>query len=213
MEEDCQSFHAEGIRGYLHTPERPTGDGLAITHGAGSDANAPVVRMTARAFVEAGYTVLRFDLPFRQQRPKGPPFPAMAERDREGVRAAVAALRERAPGRIVLGGHSYGGRQSSMLAADDPSVADALLLLSYPLHPPAKPQQLRTAHFPALRTPALFVHGDRDPFGGLDEMASALAAIPARKELFAIEGAGHDLRPLLKRASEIVEKMRGVLGG
>jgi predicted alpha/beta-hydrolase family hydrolase len=80
-----------------------------------------------------------------------------------------------------------------MLAAEDPSVAHALLLLSYPLHPPEKPQQMRTAHLPQLRVPALFVHGSRDPFGSLEEMQAALGLISAPAELLAIEGAGHDL--------------------
>ena len=74
-------------------------------------------------------------------------------------------LRGRVGGPVVLGGHSYGGRQATMLAAEEPGVAEALLLLSYPLHPPNKPAQLRTAHFPQLRTPALFVSGTKDPFG------------------------------------------------
>ncbi|HKW75963.1 MAG TPA: alpha/beta family hydrolase, partial [Terriglobales bacterium] len=68
-----------------------------------------------------------------------------------------------------------------------------LLLLSYPLHPPRKPAELRTAHFPRLRTPALFIHGSRDPFGSLDEMNSALELIPARHMLSPVEGAGHEL--------------------
>jgi predicted alpha/beta-hydrolase family hydrolase len=95
---------------------------------------------------------------------------------------------------VVLGGHSYGGRQASMLAGEDATVADALLLLSYPLHVPDKPAQLRTEHFPALRTPSLFVHGTKDPFGTPDEMRNALSLISARKELMLIDGAAHDLR-------------------
>jgi predicted alpha/beta-hydrolase family hydrolase len=81
-----------------------------------------------------------------------------------------------------------------MLAAEDPAVADTLLLLSYPLHPPRRPEQLRTAHFPKLLTPAVFIHGSRDPFGTIEEMRSALALIPARTELVEVEGAGHDLK-------------------
>jgi len=81
-----------------------------------------------------------------------------------------------------------------MVAAEQPAVADSLLLLSYPLHPPDKPAQLRTAHFPALRTPAVFVHGTKDPFGSVEEMRAALALIPAAARLVIIEGAGHDLK-------------------
>jgi hypothetical protein len=80
-----------------------------------------------------------------------------------------------------------------MLAASEPALADALLLLSYPLHPPKAPAQLRTAHFPDLRTPALFVHGARDGFATLDELTAALKLIPARTQLLPIEASGHEL--------------------
>ena len=80
-----------------------------------------------------------------------------------------------------------------MLAAEQPQLTSGLLLLSYPLHPPHKPAQLRTAHFPQLKTPSLFVHGGRDPFGSHDEMKSALALIPGQTMLLEIEGAGHAL--------------------
>ena len=102
-------------------------------------------------------------------------------------------MREITPELVILGGHSYGGRQATLLAAEAPTVADTLLLLSYPLHPPRKPEQLRTQHFPQLQTPALFIHGTRDPFGSIEEMTSALTAIPARHHLVAIEKAGHEL--------------------
>jgi hypothetical protein len=80
-----------------------------------------------------------------------------------------------------------------MLAAEKPGLADGLLLLSYPLHPPQKPGELRTAHFPRLQTPALFVSGTCDGFGSMDELGSALTLIPARTELLSITGAGHEL--------------------
>jgi predicted alpha/beta-hydrolase family hydrolase len=80
-----------------------------------------------------------------------------------------------------------------MLAAEDPLLVSALLLLSYPLHPPQKPSQLRTAHFPSLRTPALFVHGTRDGFATQAEMEAALKLIPAPVRLLSVAGAGHDL--------------------
>ena len=80
-----------------------------------------------------------------------------------------------------------------MLVSENPGLADGLLLLSYPLHPPRKPSQLRTAHLPKLRTPAFFVHGTRDPFGTIEEMKSALQLIPAPHALLEVDGAGHDL--------------------
>ena len=185
------------VRGLLHRPEIPCGDALVLTHGAGSDCRAPLLVAVAIAFAEAGFTVLRCDLSFRQEHPHGPPSPGSSARDREGLQNAVQALRGLEPQssfkRVFLGGHSYGGRQATILAAASPGLVDGLLLLSYPLHSPRKVSELRTAHFPKLHTRALFVHGSRDPFGTLEEMRSALTLIPAATSLFPIEGAGHDL--------------------
>jgi uncharacterized protein len=186
------------VRGFLHCPADPNGDALILSHGAGSDCTAPLLVAISETFAENGYAVLRCDLPFRQERRFGPPFPGNAERDREGLRNAVAVLREKVAGRIFLGGHSYGGRQATMLCAAErelaePDLVSGLLLLSYPLHPPRKPEQLRIQHLPNLHTPSLFVHGTRDPFGSVEEMTSALRLVQAKTELMAIEGVGHDL--------------------
>jgi predicted alpha/beta-hydrolase family hydrolase len=91
-----------------------------------------------------------------------------------------------------------------MLAADEPGLVDRLLLLSYPLHPPQRPAELRTGHFPRLQVPALFVHGTRDGFGSIDEMTAALHLIPARTELLPVTGAGHEL--LTKRNRDELSK-------
>jgi predicted alpha/beta-hydrolase family hydrolase len=181
------------IGGFLHAPLQPNGSAIVLTHGAGANCQSKLLIEMSNAFAASGFTVLRFDLPFRSERPTGPPRPGSAARDREGLRRAVALMKEKARGPIFLGGHSYGGRQSTMLVSEDPQLAEGLLLLSYPLHPPRKPEQLRTSHFPKLKTPALFVHGTRDPFGTIAEMKSALRLIPAAHVLFEVEGAGHDL--------------------
>ena len=187
-------FQEDSVSGFLHLPAKPSNDGLVLTHGAGANCQAPLLITIAEAFVSAGFTVLRCDLPFRQKRPSGPPHPSQAAEDRQGLKAAIAALRKKSPGRIVLGGHSYGGRQASILASEDPTVCDALLLLSYPLHPPGKPAQLRTSHFSQLEIRSLFVHGTKDPFGTIEELQAALHLIPAAKDLSIVEGAGHDLK-------------------
>lgn len=207
-----EAFASVGARGVLHTPDRPNGEALALTHGAGSDCNAPLLQILSRAFAEAGYVVLRYDLPFRQQRPKGPPFPAAAARDREGIGKAIAALRGFAPGRIFAGGHSYGGRQTAMAAAGHAGLADGLLLLSYPLHPPHRPEQKRTSFFPDLHTPALFVHGTSDPFATLEELRQAMALIPARTDLLVVEGAGHDLKRSADLTARVLERFRALPG-
>jgi hypothetical protein len=181
------------VRGFVHRPATGAGDGLVLTHGAGSNARAPLLTALAEAFAAAGVTVLRCDLPFRQSRAFGPPRPGDAAHDREGLKNAIAAVRKMVSGRLFLGGHSYGGRQATMLCADEPGLVEGLLLLSYPLHPPRKPEQLRVQHLPTLQTSSLFVHGTRDPFGSAEEMESALRLIPAKTRLMQIEDAGHDL--------------------
>jgi len=187
-------FETEGVRGFLHRPDGAAGGGLVLTHGAGGNCNAPLLVAAAAAFSAAGLQVLRIDLPFRQRRPTGPPSPATAAADRAGLRQAVTALRASVIGPIILGGQSYGGRQATMLAAEEPGLVDALLLFSYPLHPPGKPERLRTEHFPRLSVPALFVHGTADPFGSIAELRQAVSLIPAAVQVMPIEEAGHDLR-------------------
>ena len=167
----------------------------------------------ADAFSSESWAVLRCDLPFRQLRPHGPPPRGSAERDQAGLLAAVIAMRRMSAGQLVLGGHSYGGRQASMLASAEPGLVESLLLLSYPLHPPTKPAELRTKHFPSLHTPALFVHGTRDGFGTISEMQSALNLIPARTDLLPIAGAGHELLTKSNREALIEEVVSRFLSG
>lgn len=202
------------IIGFLHVPETSNQHGLVLTHGAGGNAQAPLLRALADTFAEGGYIVLRCNLPYRQARVFGPPGPGDAARDRAGLKNALAAVKgildgsslaasdealvsqggePKSWGQVFLGGHSYGGRQASILCAEEPDLVSGLLLLSYPLHPPRRPEQQRTQHLPDLRTPTLFVHGTRDPFGTVDELERAIKMIPAKTKLLTVEGAGHDL--------------------
>ena len=191
---EATAFEEGGVRGFLHRPQKDGGAGLVLTHGAGGNCRMPLLVAAAEAFAEAGVTVLRYDLPFRQRRPTGPPSPSGAAADRAGLREAADAMRRLVGGPVFLGGQSYGGRQATMLAADEPGVAQALLLFSYPLHPPGRPERLRTEHFPRLTIPALFVSGTNDPFGSPNELRDAVALIPAPTRIVTIEGAGHDLK-------------------
>src|SRR5215470_19061910 len=180
------------VRGFLHRPSSSSGDFLVLTHGAGGNAQSGLLQAIADTFFGAGFIVLRCDLPFRQLRRFGPPRPNDAARDRLGLRNAVQATRKIGSGRTFLGGQSYGGRQASMLLAEE-KIADGLLLLSYPLHAPGHPEKPRIEHLPKLQIPALFVHGTRDPFGTIDEIENARKLIPERTELVVVQGAGHDL--------------------
>jgi len=129
-----------------------------------------------------------------RQANRPPTGDAQQQRDRDGIRQAAGELRKLAPV-IYLAGHSYGGRQTSMLLAEDPSVASGLLLLSYPLHPPGRPEKMRTEHFPNLRTPTLFVHGTKDEFGTIAEIETARTLIPAPTRLQIVDRAPHSLPP------------------
>lgn len=199
------------VRGFLHTPENANGNAIILTHGAGGNCDARLLVAMSGALCDAGFLVLRINLPFRQQRPFGPPSPGGAARDREGLDRAVEVIKPKATGKLFLGGHSYGGRQATMLAAEKPGLVDGLLLFSYPLHPPRKPLELRTAHFPKLTTQSLFVHGSRDPFGLLEELRPALDLIPAAHDLLPVEGGGHDLigkKPLPNFPADVVNTFR-----
>jgi len=190
---EANRFEKPGVRGWLHRPAKVKA-AMLLSHGAGGDCRSALMVAVATAFAEAGYCVLRWDLPFRQARPRG--APGSGERDREGIRMAAGELRQLAPGvPLYLSGQSYGGRQSSMVAAEDTELAAGLLLLSYPLHPPGKPTQLRIEHFGLLRMPVLFVHGTRDPFGSVDELKKAVQLIPGPAKVEVVEGAGHGVPP------------------
>lgn len=165
---------------------------LVLTHGAGSNRNAPLLVAIERVLAENAIQVIRYDLPFRQARPTGPPRPSDAAADQAGLRQQVDAARSQG-GAVWIGGVSYGGRQASMLTATAPTLVDGLLLLSYPLHPPGKPAQLRTAHLPQIRASTLVIQGAKDPFGSPEEIRAALELLPAKKHLVILPGAGHEL--------------------
>jgi uncharacterized protein len=203
------------VRGFLHRPPRPSGDVLVLTHGASGNCCGPLLVALAEAFAAAGITVLRCDLAFRQARASGPPSPAWAARDQAGIRRAILLMKETHSGSVLAGGHSYGGRQTTMAAAAEPALADGLLLTSYPLHPPGRPVQLRTGHFPALRTPALFVSGTKDAFGSIAEIENAVKLIPARTQVVPVASAGHSLVTKANKETlpaMIVERFRAFVG-
>lgn len=168
-------------------------NGMILTHGAGSNRNAPLLVAMEREFTALGWVVERVDLAFRESGRSGPPRPSDQHLDREGLSRHLSSMRGRVDGKVFFGGHSYGGRQGSILLASQPELADALLLLGYPLHPPAKPAQLRTEHFPSLRVPTLFASGGKDEFGTPQELEAAVALIPARTQRLLFEKLKHDL--------------------
>jgi predicted alpha/beta-hydrolase family hydrolase len=205
------SFEQGGVAGLLHEPEQKARGAMVLTHGAGGNCQARLLVTVADAFCLRGWLVLRYDLPFRRARRSGPPSRYSADTDQQGIREAIAELRRISGGPVIAAGHSYGGRQTTMLAAKQPELCDAVIAFSYPLHPPEKPNQLRTAHFPDLKTSVLFVHGTADPFGNVVEMEAAITAIPAKTRLVSVEGAGHDLKSGKFDVNALVIEEMGIL--
>lgn len=168
---------------------------ILLAHGAGAPMDAPAMTAAAAALARAGFRVARFEFAYMAARRDGGARkpPPRAETLIGAYRDAVAALA--APGPLIIGGKSMGGRVASMLAdeAFDAGQVAGLLCLGYPFHPPGRPQQTRTAHLAGLRAPALICQGTRDPFGGRDEVATY--ALSERIEILWIEDGDHDLKP------------------
>ena len=153
---------------------------MLLTPGASASRDDAQLVAIDRALTDEGVTVSRIDLPSTR------PGPAV----QRAIRDAAAALE---PAALLLGGRSFGGRMCSMAVADGLPAA-GLVLVSYPLHPPGRPENRRVEHFPQLHVPCLFVSGTRDAFGSPAELAAATAAIPGPVTHRWIEGGSHGLK-------------------
>jgi predicted alpha/beta-hydrolase family hydrolase len=162
--------------------------------GAGSDSSHSSLLAIEQAIMP--HRCVRNDFPYRKE---GRKAPDRAPKLLAAIREDLAAIPADEP--LVLGGRSMGGRMCSMIAAGVDELAPprnlrGLVLISYPLHPPGKPDILRVAHFTAINVPTLFISGDRDTFGSPDEIREWTATMPKKakvRHLF-IEGKGHDLK-------------------
>ena len=183
--------------------------GLVLAPGASAGRDQPALVAIDDELSPAGLAVVRIDFPYRlagRRAPDRPPVLIAA------VVAAAEALADElaAPQDLVaLGGRSMGGRMCSMAVADGLPAA-ALVLVSYPLHPPGRPERLRTEHFGALGVPCLFVSGTRDAFATPEELEAATASIPGRVDHRWIQGADHGLRG---RDAEVAAIVGGWLAG
>lgn len=187
---------------------------LLLAPGASADRNQPALVAIEEAVAPLGVAVSRIDFPYtraaagaraapqsgRRRSPDRPPvlLATVVEEAAELVRTAGVE-----PGRLVLGGRSMGGRMCSMAVAEGLPAA-GLVLVSYPLHPPGRPERLRTEHFPKITVPCLFLSGTRDAFGTPDELESATAAIPAPVTHQWLEGGDHGLKGRDRRVAEVV---------
>lgn len=192
----------EQIEGVAHEPVGTPAGVVVLTHGAGGNRESVMLQRLCDEWARRGFLAVRYDLPFRRQRPKGPPSRS-GTGDRAGIVEAVAVCRGLADGPLIAGGHSYGGRMTSMVVAAKEANVDVLTLFSYPLHPPGnrrrppppagRPAFARTQHLPDIAVPTVFTHGTSDPFGSPDEVRAAAALIAAPTRIVEITGARHDL--------------------
>jgi hypothetical protein len=186
----------DDIAGVAHEPDGDPPGGpkgiVVLTHGAGGSRESALLQRLCDEWARRGWLAVRYNLPYRRRRPKGPPSGSAAT-DRAGIVQAIAVCRSLADGPLIAGGHSYGGRQTSMVVAAHEAQADVLTLFSYPVHPPGKPERARTEHLPDIAVPTVFTHGTSDPFGTIDEVRAAAALISAPTAIVEIAGARHDL--------------------
>ena len=183
----------EQIGGVAHPPGGPPAGVVVLAHGAGGDRDSVLLRNLYDEWARRGWLAVRYNLPYRRRRPTGPPSGAAAT-DRAGIVEAIGVCRGLCGGPLIAGGHSYGGRQTSMVVASGDATADLLTLFSYPVHPPGKPERARTEHLPGITVPTVFTHGTSDPFGTPDELRAAAALVTGPTAVVEIAGARHDLR-------------------
>jgi predicted alpha/beta-hydrolase family hydrolase len=180
---------------------------LLLTPGASANRNQPSLVALDDALSAEGIVVERMNFPYTEAGRRAPDKPPVLI---QVVRDGAAALTKRAktrPGSVALGGRSMGGRICSMAVAEGLPAA-ALVLISYPLHPPGKPDQLRIQHFPAIEVPCLFVSGTRDAFGTPDELERATKAIKGPVTHVWVDGGDHSLR---NKDKQVVETVRSWL--
>lgn len=185
-------MNLQEIAGIAHQPDGVPHGVVALTHGAGGSRESPLLQQVCEQWARRGWLAVRYNLPYRRRRPTGPPS-GLAATDQAGIAEAIALCRSFTDGPLIAGGHSYGGRQTSMVVAAGQAPVDMLTLFSYPLHPPGKPNRPRIEHLPNITVPTVFTHGTSDPFGTPAQLRDAAALVGAPTKVVEIAGARHDL--------------------
>jgi uncharacterized protein len=182
--------------------------GLILTPGASARRDHPALLAIDRAVTDSGLVVERVEFPGQAAGKRRPDPPEVCIQTIRTAAAELAARLDVPATQIALGGRSMGGRMCSLAIVEGVKAA-ALVLVSYPLHPPGRPDRLRTSHFPELNLPCLFVSGRRDAFGTTAELESETATIPGPVTLVFVDG-DHSLR---KREAEVADIVAPWLAG
>lgn len=182
---------------YDSAPEKRADIALLLAHGAGGNQMSPFMVDYARRLAERGIEVATFNFLYSEQKRR---LPDRNDKLEACWRAVIGAAGSGALGpdiaraKLAIGGKSMGGRIASQVAAANAEGVAGLVLLGYPLHPPGKPEQLRTKHLPALAVPTLIVQGERDTFGTPDELRPVLRGLKAKTKLFVVEAGDHSFK-------------------
>jgi hypothetical protein len=182
---------------YAAAPRKRAGICLLLAHGAGGSQMSPFMVEFATGLAERGIDAVTFNFVYSEQKRR---LPDRNDKLEACWRAVIAAARSGALGpeiardALAIGGKSMGGRIASQVAAADAEGIEGLVLLGYPLHPPGRPEQLRTKHLPAIRAPMLIVQGERDAFGTPDGLRPVLRKLEAKSELYVVAGGDHSFK-------------------
>jgi uncharacterized protein len=171
----------------------PGGALLVLAHGAGAGQRHPFVVSVAKALAGRGIDVVTFNFPYTEQKRRAPDRAAVLESCFRAVVATASQQGSLRTGRLFIGGKSMGGRMATHLAAQGLDGLKGVIALGYPLHPPGKPEQMRTAHLPAITAPVLLVQGERDAFGTPAELAPVITSMRADVTLHVVAGGDHSL--------------------
>ena len=191
-----QVTDAESVTALLYPAAKQKRAGVTIIlgHGAGANQLSGFMRLFAAGLAERGIDVVTFDFLYAEQGRKIPDPAPRLERCYRAVIDAALTHKKLKGNRLVIGGKSMGGRIASQVAAQNGENIDGVVFLGYPLHPPGRPDKMRSEHLPKIKAPMLFVQGSRDAFGRKEEIAAAIKTLKLPATLYAVEGGDHSLK-------------------
>lgn len=181
---------------YLAPKKDRAGMTVILGHGAGAGQLHPFMPLFASGLAARGFDTMTFNFIYMEHRRGAPDPKAKLEACYLAVIDAAQKHKKLKGNRLVIGGKSMGGRIASQVAATPEAAEDiaALVFLGYPLHPPGRPDKLRDAHLPEIKSPMLFIQGSRDTFGTTDEIRDLIKRLQLPATLYPIEGGDHSLK-------------------
>ena len=179
---------------YPAAKTKRAGATLILGHGAGANQLSGFMRLFAAGLAQSGLDVVTFNFLYTEQGRKIPDPAPRLEACYRAVIDAVVKHKKLKGNRVVIGGKSMGGRIASQVAALQPADIDGLVFLGYPLHPPGRPDKLRSEHLPKIKAPMLFAQGSRDAFGTKQEIEALIKKLKLPAELYAIDGGDHSFK-------------------